>query len=85
MQGEIGVKLRSGAHSFDAALFEARSTDEIVSSQSSGGRAIFQHADSAQGRGLEASWSASWPGMATRLGYTLLDARFRSPYVGARA
>ena len=84
VQGEIGVKLRSGRHTFDAALFEARSTDEIVSSQSSGGRAIFQNADSAQRRGLEASWSASWPGLATRIGYTLLDARFRSPYVGAQ-
>ena len=83
-QGEIGVKLRSGRHSFDAALFEARSKDEIVSSQSSGGRAIFQNADSTRRRGAEASWSANWPGLATRIGYTLLDARFRSPYVGAQ-
>ena len=83
-QGEIGVKLRSGRHSFDAALFEARSTDEIVSAQSSGGRAIFQNADSARRRGVEASWSASWPGLATRMGYTLLDARFRSPYASAQ-
>ncbi len=84
LQGEIGVKLRSGRHSFDAALFEARSTDEIVSSQSSGGRAIFQNADRTRRRGLEASWSSNWPGMATRMGYTLLDARFSSPYVGAQ-
>ena len=83
-QGEIGMKLRSGRHTFDAALFAARSKDEIVSSQSSGGRAIFQNADSAQRRGVEASWSASWPGLVTRLGYTLLDARFSSPYVGAQ-
>ena len=83
-QGEIGVKLRSGRHSFDAALFEARSTDEIVTSQSVGGRAIFQNADSTRRRGIEASWSASWPGLATRIGYTLLDAQFRSPYVGAQ-
>lgn len=84
LQGEIGVKLRSGRHSFDAALFEARSKDEIVSSQSSGGRAIFQNADRTRRRGLEASWSANWPGIATRIGYTLLDARFRSAYVGAQ-
>jgi iron complex outermembrane receptor protein len=83
-QGEIGVKLRSGRHSFDAALFEARSKDEIVSSQSSGGRAIFQNADRTRRRGVEASWSANWPGVATRIGYTLLNARFRSPYVGAQ-
>ncbi|MEO6321617.1 MAG: TonB-dependent receptor, partial [Polaromonas sp.] len=83
-QGEIGVKLRSGRHSVDAALFEARSQDEIVSSQSSGGRAIFQNADRTRRRGLEASWSANWSGLDTRVAYTLLDARFRSPYAGAQ-
>ena len=78
------MKLRSGRHSFDAALFEARSKDEIVTSQSFGGRAVFQNADSTRRRGVEASWSANWPGIATRMGYTLLDAQFRSPYVGAQ-
>ena len=83
-QGEIGVKLRSGRHSFDAALFEARSTDEIVTLQSVNGRTISQNADRTRRRGLEASWSAGWPGVATRLGYTLLDARFKSAYTGAQ-
>ncbi len=83
-QGEIGVKLRSGRHSFDAALFEASSKDEIVSAQSSGGRAIFQNADRTRRRGLEASWSANWRGLDTRVAYTLLDARFRSPYASAQ-
>ena len=83
-QGEIGVKLRSGRHSVDAALFEARSKDEIVSSQSSGGRAIFQNADRTRRRGLEASWSANWIGLDTRIAYTLLDARFKSSYAGAQ-
>ncbi len=83
-QGEIGVKLRSEGQTFDAALFEARSRDEIVSSQSSGGRAVFQNADRTRRRGLEASWSARWAGLDTRVAYTLLDARFRSPYAGAQ-
>ncbi|MDB5929584.1 MAG: TonB-dependent receptor [Polaromonas sp.] len=83
-QGEIGVKLRSGRHSFDGALFEARSQDEIVSSQSSGGRAIFQNANRTTRRGIEASWSARWPGLDTRIAYTLLDARFKSPFLGAQ-
>jgi len=84
-QGEIGVKLRSGRHTFDAALFEARSKDEIVSSQSSGGRAIFQNADRATRRGFEASWAANWAGgLDTRIGYTLLDARFDASYLGAQ-
>ena len=83
-QGEIGVKLRSGVHSIDAALFQARSSDEIVALQSSGGRTIFQNADRTTRRGLEAAWSAAWPGLTTRLSYTLLDARFESAYVGAQ-
>ena len=84
LQGEVGIKLRSGRHSLDAALFQANSKDEIVSSQSSGGRAIFQNADRTRRRGVELSWSATWPGLSTRLGYTLLDAQFRSSYAGAQ-
>ena len=83
-QGEIGVKLRSGTHSFDAALFQANSTDEIVALQTSGGRTVFQNADRTTRRGVEASWSAAWPGVTTRLGYTLLDAKFQSPFIGAQ-
>ena len=83
-QGEIGVKLRSGVHSVDAALFQARSSNEIVALQSTGGRTIFQNADRTTRRGFEAAWSAAWPGLTTRLGYTLLDARFESAYVGAQ-
>ena len=79
-QAEIGIKLRSGRHTFDAALFEARSRDEIVSLQSTGGRTVFQNADRTTRRGAEAAWSANWTGMSTRLAYTLLDARFTAPY-----
>ena len=84
LQGEVGIKLRSGRHSLDAALFQANSKDEIVSSQSSGGRAIFQNADRTRRRGAELAWSATWPGLTTRLGYTLLDAQFKSSYAGAQ-
>ena len=79
-QAEIGVKLRSGRHTFDAALFEARSRDEIVALQSTGGRAVFQNADRTTRRGGEAAWSANWTSITTRLAYTLLDARFTAPY-----
>lgn len=82
-QGEVGIKWRGGRHSIDAALFESHSRDEIVS-QSTGGRATFQNADRTRRRGLEAAWSASWPGLATRLGYTLLDARFDAPYTSSQ-
>ncbi|MDB5842142.1 MAG: TonB-dependent receptor [Herminiimonas sp.] len=82
-QSEIGVKLRTGRHAIDAALFDARSRDEIVS-QTSGGRAIFQNAGRAQRRGAELSWSADWSGLTTRLAYTLLDARFKTPFTSAQ-
>ena len=81
-QSEIGIKSRSGRHTVDAALFDARSRDEIVS-QTSGGRATFQNADRTRRRGVEASWSANWAGASTRIGYTLLDARFDAPYSNA--
>ena len=84
VQGEIGVKLRSGLHTFDAALFEARSKDEIVPTQSADGPAAFQNADRTRRRGVEASWAANWGGNTTRIGYTLLDARFDSPYTNAQ-
>jgi iron complex outermembrane receptor protein len=83
-QGEIGVKIRSGSHSLDAAVFDAESRNEIVS-QSSGGRATFQNAGRAQRRGAELSWNTDWTGWKTRLAYTLLDARFKSGYASNTA
>ena len=79
-QAEIGIKLRSGRHTLDAAVFEGRSRDEIVALQSTGGRTVFQNADRTTRRGAEAAWSANWTGMSTRLAYTLLNARFTAPY-----
>ena len=84
VQGEIGMKLRSGRHTLDAALFDARSKDEIVPSQSADGPAAFQNADRTRRRGVEASWSANWGSSTTRIGYTLLDARFDSRYTNAQ-
>jgi iron complex outermembrane recepter protein len=83
-QAEVGVKTRSGPHAFDAAVFQARSRDEIVSSQSTGGRTVFQNADRTSRRGVEASWSADWSRVTTRVAYTLLDARFDTPYSNAQ-
>jgi iron complex outermembrane recepter protein len=84
VQGEIGMKLRSGRHTLDAALFDAKSKDEIVPTQSADGPAAFQNADRTRRRGIEASWAANWGAATTRLGYTLLDARFDSPYANAQ-
>ena len=79
LQSEIGMKMRRGRHAFDAALFDSRSRDEIVS-RSSGGRATFQNAGRVQRRGIEASWKADWKTASTRVAYTLLDAEFKTGY-----
>ena len=84
-QAEIGMKARSGRHSLDLALFDARSRDEIVPQSTANGRTVFQNADRVQRRGIEVGWKADWQVVSTRLAYTLLDARFRSDYTSTSA
>jgi iron complex outermembrane receptor protein len=79
-QAEIGMKARIGRHALELALFDAESRDEIVPLSNTGGRAIFQNVDRVQRRGVEASWKAAWRTVSTRVGYTLLDARFKSAF-----
>jgi iron complex outermembrane receptor protein len=79
-QLEAGLKLRRGAHTLDAALFHARSDDEITPQGSSGGRAIFQNVDGVVRRGAELSWQGRWPMLTAQAAYTLLDARFRQGF-----
>ena len=83
VQGEVGVKIRSGRHSIDLALFDARSRDEIVPLAVENGRSIFQNVDGVQRRGVEASWKAAWGKLSTQLSYTLLDASFRESFVNS--
>jgi iron complex outermembrane receptor protein len=84
VQGEVGVKMKSGRHEVDLAIFDARSDNEIVPSQVIGGRSVFQNVDRVQRRGAEASWHASWGKFGTRLGYTWLDARFKQAFSNAQ-
>jgi iron complex outermembrane recepter protein len=84
VQGEIGAKLRSGRHTFDVAVFNARSSDEIVPLTTQNGRSIFQNVDKVERRGVEVSWKAAWARINTQLGYTLLDARFRQQFVNGQ-
>lgn len=84
LQGEIGMKLRSGRHVFDTALFTARSSDEIVPFTTQNGRSIFQNVDKVQRRGIELSWKADWGRIGTQVAYTLLDARFRQSFVNGQ-
>jgi iron complex outermembrane receptor protein len=82
-QAEIGMKVRSGRHTLDLALFNALSRDEIVPQSSTGGRTIYQNADKVQRQGAEVSWKADWSPVTTRVGYTFLDARFKSSFSSA--
>ncbi|HEX7648159.1 MAG TPA: TonB-dependent receptor [Noviherbaspirillum sp.] len=82
-QGEIGAKWRSGRHSVDVALFQSRSSDEIVPFTSDNGRSTFQNVDQVERRGIETSWKAQWGRFTTQAAYTLLDATFGKSYAGA--
>jgi iron complex outermembrane receptor protein len=80
-QVEVGVKALAGRHAIDAALFEARSDNEIVPLVSSGGRTVFQNVDDVRRRGAELSMTSAWGRISTTLAYTWLDARFQQAYV----
>ncbi len=80
VQAEIGAKYKRGANTFDVALFDARSKQEIVPTSVVNGRSIFQNVDSVRRRGIEAGWQQRWDKLTTRLAYTLLDARFQQPF-----
>ncbi|RJF95239.1 TonB-dependent receptor family protein [Noviherbaspirillum saxi] len=80
VQGEIGMKWRSGTQSVDLALFNARSRDEIVPQTTEGGRSIFQNIDKVERRGVEVSWRNDVGSVGTQFAYTLLDARFRESF-----
>lgn len=80
LQGEVGMKWRSGNQSLDMALFSARSNDEIVPVANQSGRTIFQNVDKVERTGIEAGWSRQEKNFSTRLAYTLLHARFRNDF-----
>jgi iron complex outermembrane recepter protein len=81
LQGELGMKWRSGNQSLDLAVFNARSRDEIVPRTNQGGRAIFQNVDRVERTGLEASWRMQEDRFAAQVAYTLLHARFKESFV----
>lgn len=83
LQGEVGLKWRSGQQSLDMALFSARSNDEIVPVANQAGRTIFQNVDKVERTGLEVSWRFQDKTLATQLAYTLLNARFRESYTSS--
>lgn len=87
VQAELGAKIKSGRHTLDLALFDARSKNEIVPSSVLNGRSIFQNVDRVERRGTEVSWQAKWDQAdkwSTRLAYTWLDASFQKPFTNAQ-
>ncbi len=84
---EAGVKaVRPGLARLNAAVFDIRTRDEIVTDLSSGGRTTFRNAGRTQRRGLElgAESLAAGP-FEARAAYTLLDAEFREDFGTAAA
>ncbi len=82
-QAELGFKYRRGVHTLDAAVFAARSSNEIVPLVTANGRSVFQNVDDVQRRGVEAAWQARFGQLAGRVAYTLVDARFQQAFNSA--
>jgi iron complex outermembrane receptor protein len=81
-QYEIGVKAEPLPDwRVNAALFQARTTDEIVVDTNSGGRSTFRNAGNTLRRGFEAAlagrWARDW---STYAALTWLDATYRTPF-----
>ena len=84
---EAGIKaVRPGLARVNAAVFDIRTRDEIVTDLASGGRTTFRNAGRTQRRGLElgAESLATGP-FEARGAYTLLDAEFREDFGTAAA
>ena len=78
---EIGAKARLPGGFLTAALFSARTADEIVSAGSTNGRTVFRNAGDTRRSGLELAWDGRlarhW---RTQLAYTYLDATYRDSF-----
>ena len=81
-QAEVGMKWRKGRHSADLAVFDSRSSDEIVPLANESGRTIFQNVDQVRRRGMELSLKTGHGRFDSQLAYTLLDAKFGRGFIG---
>jgi iron complex outermembrane recepter protein len=81
-QYEIGAKYQmSRAALLQMALFQAKTTDEIVVLSNNGGRSRFQNAGGTQRDGLELSYNNQFAkGWNTRWAYTYLNARYSDSF-----
>jgi len=79
---EAGLKARlDGGARINAALFQARTTDELAIDTSSGGRTSYRNAGKTLRQGAELSYDANWRhGLSTRLAITTLRAIYDQGY-----
>jgi iron complex outermembrane receptor protein len=75
---ETGVKTKlDDRTSLNTAIFQARTTDEVVVDSSGGGRTSYRNASKTLRRGLEVSLDSSWQyGLSTRVALTALRATY---------
>jgi iron complex outermembrane receptor protein len=79
---EGGVKARIGDSTrINAAVFQVRTTDELVVDSASGGRTSYRNGGATLRQGLELSLDSSWRhGLSTRLALTTLRAIYEHGY-----
>jgi iron complex outermembrane receptor protein len=83
---ELGAKWRFAAGQLlQAALFESRSTDELVTRTNSGGRASFQNATNTRRRGVELGYGGQWRDWRAQASATWLDAVYRDDFLQCAA
>lgn len=82
-QWELGLKANAAdAWSFGAAVFQARTRNELAVLANTGGRASFQNAPATTRRGLELSASARWqPDWSALLSATWLRAEYSADFL----
>lgn len=82
-QWELGAKAELAERwRLNVALFEARTSDELVVLSNVGGRSTFQNAGTTLRRGVEAALSGRWgEGWSTQVAATVLDATYRNAFL----
>ncbi|MGA8514135.1 MAG: TonB-dependent receptor, partial [Burkholderiaceae bacterium] len=81
-QFELGAKFQlAQSASLQAAVFQAKTEDEIVVLSNNGGRSRFQNAGGTQRDGLELAYNGQFAkGWKTQLAYTYINATYRDPF-----
>ena len=79
---ELGAKWRGERQSFDVAVYDIRTSNELVVDQNVGGRSTFRNGGHTSRRGIELQHAAQWTDeWHTLLSATLLRARFEDSFV----